>query len=343
MTEEAGEPTIVRAPNHLGDVVLAVPALVACGFDVMVVRGLVPILEMARIPGRVMPLDRGPAGFMVAVRELRRRRYRRGVLMSAAFSAAWLFRWGGVRHLRGTHTDGRGGLLTERIEPESLRGRHRVGVFELLAGLDEGSSSSGPRVVPPEERLARWRTRLEGPAGESRGTLVGVFPGANAPARRWPVERFTTVARDLAGAGHRVIALGGPAERRLTARVAEAAPSVVDLGGATGLVDLAAILSLCDLVITNDTGPMHLAGAVGTPTVSLWGSSDPAEVGQTGARDTPVTGADLPCKPCYRNECHRRGPGTLLPDAYEECMGLIDTQDVTAAALTALRGVTGDE
>ncbi|MGD2045256.1 MAG: glycosyltransferase family 9 protein [Gemmatimonadota bacterium] len=330
MTEDGAEPTIVRAPNHLGDLVLALPALAAAGADVMVLRSLTPILEMAGVRGDVLPLDRGPAGFVAAVRALRRKGCRRGVLMSAAFSAAWLFRWGGVGRLRGTRTDGRGWLLTERIEPEALRGRHRVEGFALLAGLDDGRPLPPPRVTPPADRVDRWRASLP------KGALVGLFPGANAPARRWPVERFAEVAHVLVSQGVHVVALGGRSERALTARVGESEGAALDLGGRTDLVDLAAILSVCDLVITNDTGPMHLAGAVGTATVSLWGSSDPCEVRQTGAGDTPVTGADLPCKPCYRNECHRRGPGTLLPDAHEECMRLIETQDVMNATLTAL-------
>ncbi|MCG6956534.1 MAG: glycosyltransferase family 9 protein, partial [Gemmatimonadetes bacterium] len=105
--------------------------------------------------------------------------------------------------------------------------------------------------------------------------------------------------------------------------------------GATDLPGLAALLSVCHLVVTNDTGPMHLAGAVGVPTVTLWGPSDPGEVRPVGAKDARVTGPELPCKPCFRNECPRSGAGTLLPEAHEECMRLISTDDVvkTASAL----------
>jgi heptosyltransferase-2 len=265
-------------------------------------------------------------------------------LLSAAFSAAWLFRWGGVRHVRGTRTDGRSWLLRDRVDPAGLRGRPRVDGFRLLIG-GKRTAAGAPAVVPPAGRVRAWRSELLGDASRDReedaaapARLLGLFPGANAPARRWPAERFAEVARAVAGRGTTPLVLGGPEERDVTARVAAAAPRAVDLGGRTDLADLAAILSLCDLVVTNDTGPMHLAGAVGTPTVSLWGSSDPREVRQTGSDDTPVTGADLPCKPCYRNHCHRRGRGTLLTDAHEECMRLIAARDVIAAVEAALRG-----
>jgi heptosyltransferase-2 len=324
---------ILRAPNHLGDVVAALPALAADGSDIMVVRALVPLLEMARVPGEVIPLDRGARGFARAVGQLRARRYGRGVLLSAAFSAAWLFRCGGVRHLRGTATDGRSFLLAEKVEVETLRGYHRTRVYDLLLGNDaEGPPRAYP-VVVPAERVERWRAMVD----QARaGALVGVFPGANAPARRWPADRFASLARELQRLGAQVVVLGGPEEVALTGSVAAAAPGVFDLGGRTDLVDLAALLSLCDLVVTNDTGPMHLAGAVGTPTVSLWGPSDPREVRQVGSPDTRVTGPGLPCKPCRRNHCRRRGAGTLLADAHEECMRLIEVRDVLAAVVSRL-------
>lgn len=378
---------------------LALPALVSDGSDVMIARPLAPLLAMADVPGAVLPLDRGTAGFARAVRELRRRRYRSGVLLSAAFSAAWLFRCGGVRHLSGTRTDGRGWLLEERIEPETLRARHRTDAFRLLLGQKPAepvtpdaaapsdatapsdaaasptprggtptppSAAAGPaahRLLPPAGHVERWRDRLgasrpavaapDGPRAEPGSAplsvppnappsaprpepLIALFPGANAPARRWPAERFGEAARALVAAGRRVVVLGGPAERDLTSRVASAEVGALDLGGETDLVDLAAILSLCDLVVTNDTGPMHLAGAVGTPTVSLWGSSDPTEVAQAGSADTRVSGAALPCAPCRRNHCHRRGRGTVLNDARVECMRLIDVKDVVDAAEAAL-------
>jgi ADP-heptose:LPS heptosyltransferase len=265
------------------------------------------------------------------VRALRRRRYEEGVLLTPSFSAAWLFRWGGVSRLHGTATDGRGLLLAERIAPEALARYHRVNAYKLLLGQDPSGDPGAHRLVPEEGLRERWRSRL-GPGGP----VLGVFPGSNAPARRWPVDRFAALAAAVAARGARVVLMGGPAEASLTARVARAAPAAIDLGGRTDLTDLAAVLSVCDLVITNDTGPMHLAGAVGTPTVSLWGPSDPEEVRQLGAPDTRVTGTALPCKPCRRNRCGRRGAGTVLADAHEECMRSIEIEAALAAVESAL-------
>jgi len=326
---------VIRAPNHLGDVVAALPAIVEDGSDVVVRRWLAPLVEIAGAPGQVIAFDRGLPGFLEAAAAIRGRGYDTGVLLTPSFSAAWLFRWSGVAYLRGTATDGRGWMLRERVRPELLRRHHRIDAYRLLLGSEPQAGSAPPRahrIVAPEDRVERWRARR--PPGS--GPLVGLLPGGNAPARRWPTDRFTELAGRLAAIGARLVILGGAGEEALTARVASAVPDALDLGGKTDVVDLAALLSLCDLVVTNDTGPMHLAGAVGAATVSLWGPSDPREVRQTGAPDLRVTGPDLRCKPCYQNHCARRGVGTLLADAREECMRLIEVQDVVRAVEAAL-------
>jgi len=178
--------------------------------------------------------------------------------------------------------------------------------------------------------VEEWRRRFD-----HGSPVVGLFPGSNAPARRWPGDRFAATGQALARDGARIVVLGGAGERELTRSVADGVSGAVDAGGATDLPGLAALLSVCHLVVTNDTGPMHLAGAVGVPTVTLWGPSDPGEVCPVGAKDARVTGAALPCKPCFRNQCPRSGAGTLLPEAHEECMRLIGVDDVvnTARAL----------
>jgi heptosyltransferase-2 len=326
----AGRRRVVRAPNHLGDVVMALPALAEHGGDVVVRRGLAPLLEMAGHSGRVIPLDPGVAGWLHAVGALREGGYGEGVLLTPSFGSAWLFRCAGVGRLRGTGTDGRGWLLADRVPREALGGRHRTLQYRFLLGQDPGDSLAAPALVPPSDVRERWRARV----GEG-GPLVGLVPGSNAPARRWPEERFTGLARALLAEGCRVVIVGGPPEVALTARIAAGAPGSRDEGGRTDLPGLAALLALCDVVVTNDTGPMHLAAAVGAPTVTLWGPSDPAEVAPVWGRQARVAGPDLPCRPCFKNHCLRSGAGTMLRDAHEECMNLIEVE----AVLGTVRGM----
>lgn len=224
----------------------------------------------------------------------------------------------------------------ERVDPAELRPLHRINQYRLILGQDPALEARSSRIEVPADLTTRWREQLRGP-----GRLVGLFPGANAPARRWPTDRFGALARALVARGDRVVVLGGPDERAVTCAVAAAAPGAVDLGGRTALADLAAVLSVLDLLVTNDTGPMQLAGAVGTPTVSLWGPSNPDEARQMGAPDFGVSGPLLPCRPCYKNECFRRGAGTLLDDAHEECMRLITIEQVERTTERALADVSG--
>jgi ADP-heptose:LPS heptosyltransferase len=105
-----------------------------------------------------------------------------------------------------------------------------------------------------------------------------------------------------------------------------------DAGGRTDLSLLAAGLGECDILISNDSGPLHLAAAVGTPTVSLWGAGDPQVTGVVGPQHRILRRADLPCVPCVKNECPRTGAGYLLPKAERECLQLIEVPEVLAAA-----------
>lgn len=366
-------PSIVRAPNHLGDVIMALPALTAAGHDVMVVRRLAPILEMAGLsarpdrPVRILPLDRGRRGFRDAVGRLRARGYDRGYLMTRSLSAAILFRAGGVSWLRGTATDMRSPLLADAFPREDLGDRHRILQYLWLLEQPADGPPRNRRITPPAREVERWAAELgtagrggrggagaahdsgelgePGGAGHTGGTghtggppVVALFPGSNAPARRWPADRFAELGWRLAADGARVVVLGGAGETALTAGVAGAVPGALDAGGRTDLYGLAALLSLCDVLVSNDTGPMHLAGLVGSRTVTLWGSSSPREVRPVGARDLQVTGDRIPCMPCKKNHCPRSGTGYVLPDADTECMRLIPVGAVLTAVRMALAG-----
>jgi ADP-heptose:LPS heptosyltransferase len=98
------------------------------------------------------------------------------------------------------------------------------------------------------------------------------------------------------------------------------------------------VLAGCDALVTNDTGPMHLAAALGTPVVALEGPADVRQTRPLGARVRLIGRFDLPCVPCVKNRCPRTGPGTELTDARNECMWLISVDEVERAAQELLEG-----
>ncbi|MBI4540699.1 MAG: glycosyltransferase family 9 protein [Gemmatimonadetes bacterium] len=326
---------VVRAPNHLGDLVLALPALERAGGDVLVVEPLAPLVAQAGPPGRVLPLRRGVPGFWRAAGALRAAGYRQGILLSPAFSAALLLRAGGVREVRGTATDGRAPLLTEAVDPGGLRGRHRaLQYLELVGGVPRLPES--PFLTPPASEIQQWRGRL----AQGGRRVVGVAPGSRASSRQWAPERFRALVERLCESGHGVAVFGSPDERRLTGYVSGLGERAVDVGGRTELPALAAALAACDLVVANDSGTMHLAAAVGTPTLSVWGPGDPVETAPLGRGHRRIVHSELSCVPCVKNRCPRSGRGEILERAERECMALAAVDEVFAAALEMLEGRT---
>jgi heptosyltransferase-2 len=325
----APEPTVVRAPNHLGDLVMSLPALEAAGpADILVAAPIAPLLAMARIDGRVIPLVRGTRGAIRAVRALRHGHYTRGVLLTPSFSSALLFRLGGIPHRRGTPTDARAALLTDPVPPSALVGLHRAEQYVLIL---TGGHSTGlvPHLSVPDAARTQFDELL---TTRGDGPLVGLFPGSHAASRRWAAQSFAALAARLASQGYRVVIFGGPRERAITSQVAGRAAT--DLGGRTDLQTLAAGLASCALVVTNDSGPLHVAAAVGTPTISLWGAGDPRITGPLGPANRLLRHSELPCVPCTRNRCPRSGRGYVLPDAHNECLALISVDDVDRAVST---------
>jgi heptosyltransferase-2 len=325
--------SVVRAPNHLGDLVMSLPALEAAGAaDVLVAQPLIPLVRMASLGGQILPLERSRRGFVRAAGLLRRGRYRHGVLLTPSLSSALLFAAGRVRERRGVAGHGRGPLLTDPVQPVRMSGLHRSAVYFALVTGAPPSAPLTPTLRVPESVSARWR-ELYAP---SSSPTVGVFPGSNASSRRWAADRYAALVRQLRDDGAGVVVFGGPQERELTAHVARGA--AFDAGGRTDLPLLAGALADCDLLVTNDSGPMHLAAAVGTRTVSLWGAGDPLITGPLGERNLLVRHPELPCVPCVKNRCPRSGPGYFLADAERECMGLITVNEVRAAVRSTVRG-----
>ncbi len=349
MSELPFQRIYARAPNHLGDVVIAIPALRRLAerypeatLDIWCPYRWAPVLEMANLPAAVIAFRRTRAIWRTAGR-LRHLAYEAAYLFTPSFSTAGVVWLAGIRERRGTPTDGRSLLLTQRAGREAESEEHRASFYLRIADPDWGGGEPPvPRISVPGEARDQFRRlvvdRLDRPA-------VGIFPGSNAPARRWPEGRFTALAAILARDVGTLIVFGGPGEEVLAARLAAAAGRRgIDLGGRTSLRTLAAGLEVCDLLVTNDSGPMHMAGALGTPVVALFGAGNPKHTGPLGAPARILRHSTLPCSPCYHVSCPRRGPGTFLPEAQNECLQLISVDAVaeTARQFLAKVGTSSD-
>ncbi|KXK61507.1 haloacid dehalogenase [Micromonospora rosaria] len=259
------------------------------------------------------PVD--PAGMTALVDRLRRIGADEAVVFTSyhqsALPLALLLRLAGVGRVSAISDDYPGSLLDVR---------HRVptGVPEPERALSLAAAAGFP--LPPGDQPA---LRIRPPAagdGPPRPYLV-VHPGSAAGARACPPELAARIVRSLASAGHRVLVTGGPGERDLTARVAGSAG--VDLGGRTGIGDLAALISRADALVVGNTGPAHLAAALGVPVVSLFAPTVP--YGQWGPWRVPAVRLGDPTAPC------RDTRAAACPVPGHPCLTGIDPADVVDA------------
>jgi lipopolysaccharide heptosyltransferase II len=136
---------------------------------------------------------------------------------------------------------------------------------------------------------------------------VALQPGARWQNKRWPVENFVTLVRQLAQKHPhtRIAILGDKGDQLLGQIISEAAPDrCLNLCGQTTLPEMIEWIRRCDLMITNDTGPMHVAAALGKPLIALFGPTEPHRTGPYGQLQNVLRVADLPCAPCMKSTCH---------------------------------------
>lgn len=315
---------VVRLPNRLGEFILALPAALSLAPDVVIVRPLLADLAHEALPGvRVLPVERGWAGFVRGVADLRRLRAQRAVLVPSSRSSAALVALAGIPERWGETSGGRGLFLTHAVTPTRAY-QHLASHHVEIATGTRCFEPPTPCITLSDGARERFARLLP---GTSRP--IGIFPGSSAPARQWPAHRFRDVVHQLRSDGEDVVVFGGAAEAGLTREVAVG--GAVDLGGRTDLLTLAAGLARCRLLVTNDTGPMHLAAAVGTPVVAFFGPDRPARVAPLVAPRRLLMHEELPCLGCRRPRCPRTGPGTVLPRAAHECLELITVLEALAA------------
>jgi heptosyltransferase-2 len=296
---------LIRAPNWLGDAVLSLGAVrdVRRNFPTARIEVLARpwVAELYRAVGEIDDV-RTSAGFRSDVGALRGR-FDLAVLLPNSFGSALLVYLAGIPERWGFATDGRGPLLTRRARvSRALRGRSEVYYYRAMlagVGLVTSETPETSLVCPPA-----WAAQGASKLGAD-GAWLGLNPGAFfGSAKRWLPERYAYVGDLLARrAGLNVAILGGAAERPLAEAIASqmSAPSRV-LSGETTLPELVGTLSRLRLLITNDSGPMHVAAALGTPTLAIFGPTDSRETAPRGPRQRLLR-EEVHCSPCKLREC----------------------------------------
>ena len=243
----------------------------------------------------------------------------------SALPTALVLRMAGVPRVGAVSRDYPGSLLDVRLaEP----GRVPEPEAQLRIAL-----ACGGALPPGDDGRLRLRPEAlstERSGGHVPGTspYVVLHPGTSVTARAWPAEHHRELAGLLAAAGYGVVVTGAPDERELTAYVAAGAPAALDLGGRTDLPGLAAVLRDAEVVVVGNTGPAHLAAAVGARTVSLFAPTVPATVwAPYGVPVTLLGDQDAPC---------RGSRATTCPVAGHPCLGTVTPSQVLDAVLEAV-------
>lgn len=183
-----------------------------------------------------------------------------------------------------------------------------------------------PQLTVDSDSLDGVRERLNLKAdGSDNSSLIAICPGAEyGPAKKWPDEHFATLIKHLVSAGKHVWIIGGEKDKESGQNISSLVRSdaCVDLTGQTSLLEAVDLLSLCESVVTNDSGLMHVACALDVKTVVIYGSTTPAFTPPLS--DTAqVISLNLSCSPCFKRRCplgHTNCLNQLLPDRVEECM-----------------------
>jgi heptosyltransferase-2 len=329
---------LIRAPNWVGDAVLAIPAIKAvrehlpdAGITLLARPWVAGLFTSAPFIDEVWSEAKpaGVAGWMRMSRDIRARRFDLGLLFPNSFESALMMYLAGVPRRVGYATDGRQWMLTSSIAPRDEI-RHQVDYYLDLAKIlnaGAGRPSIEIQATAAERESARDLLQAEGIAADT-GFLI-LNPGAAyGSAKRWYEDRFAKAADALAqNLGLQVVLIGSQAERAAAEHIAAQIQSkTAVLSGKTSLETLIGVLAESSLMVTNDSGPMHIAAALGVPTVAVFGSTDERVTGPCGPR-TRIVKTPVECSPCLLRECpidHR-------------CMDRVTVDDVCRAALELVR------
>jgi lipopolysaccharide heptosyltransferase II len=300
---------VVFAPNWLGDAVMALPAvadvrraLPAAVIDVAARPSIAPLLTLVPGIGSVVTLGKGRA----AVESLRTGRYEAALLLPNSFNAARLAWSAGIPERWGYRSDFRSPLLTRAAWPPTRV--HQAEYYrDLVRALGfTGEALADPRLELTPEHRAAGLALLASEGWDARRPLVAVAPGAAfGGAKRWPAASFAALVDGLTRDGVATVVIGTPADRlaateMLAATTTSARP--IDLIGRTDLPALAGVLVHCRALVTNDSGAMHLAAALGVAVTAMFGPTRERETHPLGSGHTVLT-HPVWCRPCMLREC----------------------------------------
>ena len=342
-------PILIVAPSWVGDAILSEPLVARlaalyenASIDVLAPAWCSPVYARMRGVRRTFDstLGHGELGWAkrrTLARTLSMEKYARAVILPNSWKSALVPWLAGIPRRTGYTGEMRVGVVNDRRRLDRSALPRLVDRYAALAAETNGPSppASSPTLLPDAaNREAAVRT-----LGLDVGRNIAILcPGAEfGPAKRWPAEHFATLARKLLAEGRDVWLLGSsndkPAAAAVLAAAGDAGGAIRDLSGRTDLGTAIDLLSLAAVVVSNDSGLMHAAAAVGAPVVALFGSSSPVYTPPMSPT-ARIARIDIACSPCFKRECplgHFKCMRDLAPDAvYDLARAALPSRDSRA-------------
>lgn len=323
-----GERLLVVGPSWVGDMVMAQSLLktlkrrdAGCRIGVVAPAWSQPILERMGEVDEVVPLDvgHGQVGWSER-RETARRlqgRFDRAIVLPRSWKSALVPFMARIPHRVGFVGEQRLLLLNERRRLDKVVLDQTVKRFVSL-GLPEEQAASGDFFIPRPQLAIDPDNLVELRLVHALSSrpAIGMMPGAEyGPAKQWPLTYFHELAAALVAEGYEIRVLGGSKDEAAGEAICRDLPHAVNLCGKTRLADAVDLLADCCQVVTNDSGLMHVAAAVGTRVHAIYGSSSPAYTPPL-TTNAQIHYLGLACSPCFKRTCplgHTNCLNTLLP------------------------------
>jgi heptosyltransferase-2 len=311
---------LIRATNWVGDAVMTLPALEAvhenfpsARITVLARPWVAPLFKNHPFVNDVIVFQKYESfikdlsGFRSLIESIKEKNFDLAILFQNAFDAAIIAYLGGVKNRVGFDSDGRGILLTHAIKrTDEIFKAHQIEYYlSILKALGLEAESRDPVIHISEDNLVKADKILKKRGINNDDFVIGFAPGAIfGNAKRWPPERFAEIG-DLAAQrwGAKTIIIGSKKEKYIGSVVAGLMRhNPIDFCGITSLEEAIAIINRCNFFLSNDSGLMHVAAALGVPTLAIFGSTDHIATGPRGPK-TKIVKHDIDCAPCLKQEC----------------------------------------
>lgn len=338
MFDKSCKKLLVRGTNWIGDAVMTMPALRALRkglpdtkISLLVRPWVAPLFGNNPDINEIIIYEKKYNSLIGKLRlssMLKTKGFCSSILFQNAFDAALIAFLSGIPERIGYNRDGRGFLLTNAIPFDNDdRKMHHVDYYlNILRKAGIKAEYSLPYIFLSIEERLMARDILK----DLKRPVVGINPGASyGSTKRWPPDRFADVSRriisELDGSA---VVFGGQSEIGIAEEIVSnfqlstLKSQLLVMAGKTGLRELSALISECDIFLTNDSGPMHIGYAVRTPLIAIFGSTDPALTGPLG-KGNIVIKKDIDCSPCFKRSCSKQEMvcmNAIMPDEVFEAI-----------------------